>query len=178
MSRVALAGCAIVALLLLGGCGNDDSPNTRSVSEPPREPKIIRDAKASADWVSKAMRSSGYETDFSPASLWEIDRFFADQMKAPGRPVPGGLLAEDRGSRLFAIGAYLGEVVRRNAGGWVWSPAKENPDDELGLRLIRRDGTTIWPIQRAMKRFREGQENGIAAYAAAVANLDVGDRPD
>lgn len=140
---------------------------------PAGEPQIVVDAKESAEWVAGALRSSGYQADFSAESLWEVDRFFDDQTTGPGKPKRGGLLAEQRGPRLFAIGAYVGEVIRRNSGGWKWVPAKDDPDDELNLSLVRGD-TVIWPMQRAVKRFTEGAEAGIAAYVAVATGLDVG----
>ncbi len=94
-------------------------------------------------------------------------------MRGPGKPEPGGLLASDRGPRLFALGSYLGELIRRNSDGWTWTPAEDDPDDEVNLSL-RRGDTVIWPIQRVMKRYSEGEESGIAAYVASVADLDVG----
>ena len=39
-------------------------------------------------------------------------------------------LAEQRGQKLFALGAYVGEVIRRNAAGWRWVPARGDPDNE------------------------------------------------
>jgi hypothetical protein len=153
--------------MILAGCGEEEraAPAPKASSTP--EPAIVKDARAAADWVAEALRSSGYEADFSLESGREIDRFFDEQMKGPGRPVPGGLLSEDRGARLFAIGSYVGEVLRRVDGRWRWVPASD-PDDELGLSL-RRGGTQIWPVQRAVKRFEEGEENGIAAYLATAA---------
>jgi hypothetical protein len=32
-----------------------------------------------------------------------------------------------------------------------------------------RDGAGAWPVQRAVQRFEEGEENGIAAYLASAA---------
>jgi hypothetical protein len=58
-------------------------------------------------------------------------------------------------------------VVRRNSDGWSWVPAKGDPDDEINLSLRRRD-EVIWPVQRVMKRYRNGAEDGIAAYVAAI----------
>ena len=167
----------LVMLAAVAGCGDDSGGNDTSSMDRTDEPQIVLDAKESAEWVAEAMRSSGYETDFSPRSLWEVDRFFDEQMKRPGKPKRGGLLAEDRGPRLFAIGAYVGEVIRRNAEGWRWVPAKDDPDDELGLMLVRGE-SVIWPVQRSMKRFAEGAESGIAAYALAAADLDVGPPPE
>ena len=54
--------------------------------------------------------SSGYIADFTPAGLWQIDRFFDEQTQG-GTAKLGGLLSQDLSSRLFAVGAYIGEVI-------------------------------------------------------------------
>lgn len=74
------------------------------------------DLDAAAAWVSEALRSSGYRADFSFASLAEIDRFF-DEQAPGGHPRADGLLSADLGARLFALGAYTGEVLRQALGG-------------------------------------------------------------
>lgn len=38
---------------------------------------IVEDVDAGAKWIATALSSSGYKADFTPSSLWEIDRFFA-----------------------------------------------------------------------------------------------------
>ena len=161
--------CAVLALLV-AGCGAEEpersEPSQPAARQQSSEP-IVEDAQTAADWISEALTSSGYEADFSTDSAKELDRFFDDQMTAPGQPKPGGLLGEDLGARLFAIAAYVGEVVRRNSDGWSWVPAKGDPDDEINLSLRRRD-EVIWPVQRVMKRYRNGAEDGIAAYVAAI----------
>jgi hypothetical protein len=123
------------------------------------------------------LSSSGYRADFSPESAWELDRFFDEQLERPGKPRRRGLLSEDLGLRLFAVGAYTGEVIRRNADGWTWAAAPDDPDDEIHLQLKRGDDQVIWPVQRAMKRYGEGAESSIAAYVHGVADLDVGPKP-
>jgi len=166
----------LLAAFVLAGCGASGSTEERSAMQDPDTPKIVVDVRESAEWLADAMQSSGYRADFSPESAWEIDRFFAEQLRKPGKPKRRGLLDESHRSRLFAIGAYVGEVVRRNTEGWEWSPPEDDPDVEVSLSLIRGD-EIIWPIQRVMKRFSEGEENAIAAYVMAVADLDVGPRP-
>ena len=37
---------------------------------------IVSDVLASAEWIAKALSSSGYQADFTLTSLGEIDRFF------------------------------------------------------------------------------------------------------
>lgn len=135
---------------------------------------LIEDIDASAAWIARALQSSGYEADFSAQSLWSIDRFL-DENSDRGQPRRDGLLATDLGSRIFALGAYLGEVVRRNAGG-TWHANDEDPQGEVNVELVLVDGTKIWPVQRVMKRYKNGPEDGIAAYGAALG-LDVGQPP-
>jgi hypothetical protein len=133
---------------------------------------LLEDIAASAERIGKALSSSGYRADFSPASLWEIDRFFDEQTKR-GKPRRGGLLAKDLGQKMFALGSYTGEVVRRTLGG-EWSIDEDDPQAEINAELRLADGGIIWPVQRVMKRFANGVEDGIAAYGLALG-LDVGE---
>lgn len=124
--------------------------------------RVAADARASADWIATALSASGYKADFSIDSLKEIDRFFDDQ--APnGQPKPGGLLASDIGARLFALGGYVGEVVRRAASG-EWKGDDKDPEAEINIALQLKNGSTLWPVQRVMKRFKNGSEDGLHAY--------------
>ena len=127
---------------------------------------ILEDVQTSAEWISKALGSSGYQADFSPDSLIEIDRFFAEHCR-DGKPVRGGLLSESLGSRLFAVGAYVGEVIRRNVGG-EWRGDDSDPQAEISVSLHLPDGNVCWPVQRAMKRFQLGPSEGIAAYGGVL----------
>ena len=130
------------------------------------EPMIISDAKASAEWISKALTSSGYKADFSIESLKEIDRFFEEH--APnGKPSPDGLLAENVGSKLFAIGSYVGEVIRREYGG-TWSGSDTDPEAEMDIELKLKTGTVLWPVQKVIKRFQNGSTEQIYAYGVAA----------
>jgi hypothetical protein len=138
---------------------------------------ILDDIEAGANWIAQALESSGYKADFSPQSAWELDRFFDDHLDGPGQPSRGGLLAEDLGSRLFALGSYLGEVVRRNAEGWGWHGDDTDPEAEINVELRNESGTTIWPVQRVMKRYSQGQEEAIAPYVQTIAEVPVGEPP-
>ncbi len=116
----------------------------------------------------------GLRGDFSPRSLWEVDRFF-DEQSSRGEPRPGGLLADVLGARLFALGAYTGEVIRRAIGG-EWVADDKDPQGEINIELHLPDGGTVWPVQRAMKRYSNGIEDAIAPYAASLG-LNVGAPP-
>lgn len=135
---------------------------------------VIEDATKASTWIATALSSSGYVADFSAASLWQIDCFFDDQAQG-GTAKPGGLLSQDLGSRLFAVGAYIGEVIRRERGG-EWEADDKDPQGEVNIAVRLADGTVCWPVQRAMKRFKNGPEDGIAAYGAGIG-ISVGPKP-
>lgn len=137
----------------------------RTSDESPQAP-IVRDAMKGAEWIAAALNSSGYHADFSLESLREVDRFF-DEHTVDGRAREGGLLAHKLGSRLFALGAYLGEVIRRSGGG-QWQSSDEGAEAEIELALVLPNGDIIHPVQRVMKRFRQGREDGVYGYAAVI----------
>jgi hypothetical protein len=113
---------------------------------------LEEDVGLSAGWISRRLESSGYRADFRPNSLREIDRFFDD---AELRDLPPDELAAE----IFAIGAYIGEVVRRARGGeWL------APDTVLVLP----DGTRCGPVQRAMQRLLNGRRDSIEAWGVSL----------
>src|SRR5215470_10947473 len=110
--------------------GMRSGDNTENSGE--RMGTVIEDAASASAWIATALSSSGYIDDFTPASLWQIDRFFDEQAQG-GMARPGGLLSQDLGSRLFAVGAYIGEVIRRERGG-EWVADDNSPKLRLTLR--------------------------------------------
>jgi hypothetical protein len=131
-----------------------------------QESRIVRDVAAAAEWMAKALNSSGYRADFSITSLKELDRFF-DEHSSDGKPKPGGLLSEATGQRLFGLGAYVGETIRRKSGG-RWRGDDSDPEAETNVELVLEGGASLWPIQRVIKRLRNGAEDGIFAYGVAT----------
>jgi hypothetical protein len=129
-------------------------------------PSINEDITKASDWIAAALRSSGYNIDFSVQSLQEIDRFY-DEHTVNGAPRPNGLFAADLGSRIFAVGSYVGEVIRRVKGG-EWNGDDSDPQVKLHVELRLKDGTLCWPTQRAMNRLRNGREDGIVAFAQGL----------
>jgi hypothetical protein len=123
---------------------------------------LVEDAQKAAAWVGNALSSSGYEADFSLESLGEVDRFF-DEHSQGGAAVPGGLLSEQLGPRIFALGSYVGEVIIRAYGG-QWRADDHDPEGELNIEVLLPSGAIIWPVQRVMKRFKNGPEDGIYVY--------------
>jgi hypothetical protein len=135
---------------------------------------IVEDVTGAAQWMAQALTSSEYRADFTPGSMWEVERFF-DEQASNGQAAPRGLLSEDLGQRIFGLGAYVGEVLRQDRGG-VWQGHDDDLQAEINIALHLSDGTVIWPVQRAMKRFSNGPEDSIVAYAAGLG-VEVGPRP-
>lgn len=117
-------------------------------------------------WICSALESSGYQIDETIESLKEIDRFFKDQVYN-GVPNPNGLLAKRLGQRLFAIGCYVGNILIEAYGG-EWLVDEKNPKGEINIAIKLKDGSTVFPVQRVMKRFKGGEEEGIYIYGIAL----------
>jgi hypothetical protein len=133
-------------------------PFSGAASETASKPgRLQDDIPAAAQWMSAALRSSGYNADFSPMSIAEVERFFAEQTK-DGTAVPGSLLSEHVGQRLFGLGSYCGEVLRKELGG-QWLTDDSDPAGELNAALRLRDGSTCWPMQRVLGRFQSSDAN-------------------
>lgn len=131
---------------------------------PDDDEALIADLRRAAEWVAGGLNASGYTADWSLESLAELDRFFDEQTRKPGKPKRRGLLAEDLGTRLFALGGYVGEVLIRHVGG-EWLPGTSELDVELELP----GGSVVWPVRRVIARFEEGPENELAGYGAWLA---------
>lgn len=127
---------------------------------------MLQDVATMSEWIANALRSSGYQADFSQESLKEIDRFIDDHSTA-GIADADGLLADGLGKKLFALGSYVGETIRRQRGG-TWQVDENDPRGEINVALHLSGVGVIWPVQRVIKRLKNGAEDGIAAYGAMV----------
>lgn len=127
---------------------------------------LEHDLLQAAQGVANALSRFGYTADFSPASLAEIDRFF-DENVSDGTPRPDGLLGQELGARLFGIGGYVGEVVRRATKG-QWQCDAHDPQGEMNVSVLTGQRLECFPVQRVMKRFKYGPEDSIVAWARAL----------
>ncbi|MEU1519944.1 hypothetical protein ABZ490_48875 [Streptomyces sp. NPDC005811] len=127
---------------------------------------LLDDIHTSAQWIARALNSCGYQADFTPGSLRDVERFM-DEHSDHGVAVAGGLLATGLGPRLFALGTYVGETVRQALGG-TWAADGDGPTAETNVALHLPDGSIIWPVQRVIKRFHTGPEDSITFYGTAL----------
>lgn len=128
---------------------------------------LQQDIKTQSAWLIQAFRHDGFRLDYSVASLQEVDRFF-ELHTVRGEAKPGGRFAQNLGSIIFAAGAYLGETIILNAPGAQWVTNDEDPDGEVNAEICLADESIIWPMQRAMKRFKNGAEDDFFTYGVLL----------
>ena len=92
----------------------------------------------------------------------EIDRFFDEQSGE------NGIISKGRGRIIFAIGSYIGETVIRLFGG-KWLTDDSDPQGEITAAVQLDNGTVIFPMQRVIKRYQNGSEDGIYAYVYVLS---------
>lgn len=128
---------------------------------------LLEDIKTQSDWIVKAFGADKLKLDHTLESFRTIDSFI-DRHSKNGKANPKGRLSQNLGPILFSIGAYVGETILRNLPGAAWITNDEDPEGEVNVELRLPDGTIIWPMQRVMKRFKNGAEDGIHAYGAVI----------
>jgi hypothetical protein len=94
-------------------------------------------------------------------------RFFRAETTGPGTARRGSVLRTQSDAVLTTLGAYVGEVLRREAGG------RYSNEDPLGqgaktLTLTLPDGSKTFPIDAAAKRFENGPEDDLYYYAKVI----------
>ncbi len=124
---------------------------------------LEQDIHASAEWVVSALNQSGYKADYSLESMKEIDRFFDEQSGE------GGIISRNRGQILFALGSYVGETVIKLYGG-EWVTNDNDPQGEVNITVKLANGTVMWPVVKCMKRYQNGAEDSIYAYAYVLSD--------
>jgi hypothetical protein len=124
----------------------------------------IEIAEQDAGNTARALARAGYRVDYSLGSLGEIDRFLEDQ--APqGIAKPGGMLAADPGQRVFALGAYVGEVIRREFNGRWYCPV-DSAEGAVALEVRLPDGRVVQPVEWVIRRWKQGP--GASLYRVGL----------
>ena len=99
------------------------------------ENDIIR----TANWISNFLIREGYNIDYTIESLNEIDKFFKEKINK--------ILENDDNNRsfIFAIAAYIGEIIKANFNGkWIISREIDLDDEVIGIYI--NDHGTIYHI--------------------------------
>jgi len=124
---------------------------------------LKQDIKKQSDWIIKAFQEDGYKLDYSIKSFLEVDKFFEKHSKN-GKPIRGGRLTQNLGPIIFSIGSYIGETFIKNVKGAEWITDDNDPQGEITATIKFPNGTKCWPIQKAMKRYKNGFEDSVYTY--------------
>ena len=72
------------------------------------------------------------------------------------------------GSKIFVIGAYVGETLIKNCSGSEWVTDDGDPQGEINMSVKLENGHMVWPGQKVFKRFKNGKEDGLYGYVCMV----------
>ncbi len=128
---------------------------------------LREDIDNQSDWIVKAFAEDKLKLDYSLKSLIAVDQFFL-RHTSDGKAKSGGRLAKNLGDIIFSIGAYVGNTIIRNVPGAIWETDDDAPDGEINVAVKFPDGTVIWPMQRVMKRFKNGIEDSVYVYGYEI----------
>ncbi|RYY36435.1 MAG: hypothetical protein EOP46_06460 [Sphingobacteriaceae bacterium] len=124
---------------------------------------LKNDIKEQSNWIVKAFAADRLKLDFTIKSFIEIDRFF-NKHTINGNPKKGGRLDTNLGPVLFSLASYIGETIIKNVKGAVWVVDEDATDGELTMSVQLPGGGLIYPAQRVMKRFKNGNEDSMYVY--------------
>lgn len=135
---------------------------------------IKEDIISFSNLIIKGFASDKLNLDFTLTSFKDIDTFY-NLHSRDGVPVEAGRLSKNLGQILFALGAYIGQTIIRIIPGTTWETDEKDPEGEINTVLRLPDNSTIWPMQRTIKRFRNGGADSIYVYGYAIIQkyLDI-----
>jgi hypothetical protein len=136
----------------------------------------IEIAEQDAASAARALAGAGYRTDYSLDSLAEVDRFL-EQQAPQGVAKSGGMLSERQGERVFALGAYVGEVIRREFNG-CWHCPDESAEGAMAIEVRLPDGRVIQPVEWVIRRWKQGPSTLLYGLGLSLLECHVLAPPD
>lgn len=131
---------------------------------------LKEDIKAGSEWIVEAFAYDGFKLDYTIESLVEVDRFFKENMKNDKPKIDGRLYGKGFGPKLFSIGSYIGETIIKNVNSAEWITDDNDELGEVNVSIKLPNDIYIWPIQKVMKRFKNGSEDSIYPYVHSFTN--------
>jgi tetratricopeptide (TPR) repeat protein len=117
--------------------------------------------------------------EFHPAGVVALDLFFNLTCGSQGKAHDDDNWTTNPAETgaIISFGVFFGELIRRELGGqWEEDPAQ--PDNLLMTRVVLKDGSIIFPVSRALKRMKNGEEDSFESmYFALRTELGVKSSP-
>ena len=128
---------------------------------------LNNDIKKCSKWIVMAFSEDKLSLNYTIDSFKIIDKFF-DLHSNNGKAIERGRLASNLGSTLFSIGSYIGETLLKSVPGAKWVIDEDDSDAEINVAVKLPNGEIVWPVQRAIKRFKNGKEDSIFDYGTVL----------
>ena len=114
-------------------------------------------------------KKESIDLDYSLKSLIEIENYLSKTINGPTIK-KNSIFANDTDSKAFALGSYLGEVIRKNSFGVRWNI--ENLDSPIGIFQETPNGAKALTVNKAYKRIYEGEADNLHQFASyMMSNL-------
>jgi hypothetical protein len=124
-----------------------------------------------AETAVENAKENGITLDYSSESIKHVEKVLETFCAELPRTADGSYSrtsAEDIVTIARAYGGYIGEVLRRAAGGeWVIDKDPDVTDPNSAITL-RKDNKRVFPVDKVMKRLFNGPEDNVAFYYQMV----------
>lgn len=118
-----------------------------------------------AQRLVKEFEALDIRLDYSVESLRLIEDYI-NKNSTGSKFKKNSFFASDTDSKTFALGAYLGEVIRKNSVGVRWNT--ENSESPIDYIQETPDGSKAFTINKAFKRIYNGEEDSIHHFAVVM----------
>jgi len=128
---------------------------------------LLEDIDQGAELALAIFRADKLNLDYSINSFIEIDIFF-------NKHISNGVVKGNRdfsnnlGATIFSIGAYVGNTLIKNVPGSIWVTDDEDPKGEINISVKFPNSGIIFPVQRVMQRYKNGEEDSIYVYGHQI----------
>jgi len=134
----------------------------------PEATTLSEDIPKASEWVVKYFAQDSIILDYSIQSIKQLDNFI-EKNSENGKAKDSSKLSSDLGYKLFAIGSYVGQVIIKGSSGSKWVTDDSDPNGEVNIEIQMKDGTKMWPVQRVLKRYQNGDEDNLYSYVYLVS---------
>ena len=124
------------------------------------ENDIIR----TANWISNFLIREGYHIDYTLQSLKEIDKFFKEKINKILENV------DNNRNFIFAIAAYIGEVIKMHFDG-KWNISREVDLDDEAIGIDFKNHAAIYPLNITLELIQK--QYTLEQYIKENFNTDI-----
>jgi hypothetical protein len=116
-------------------------------------------ARSAAAFLRRYEKTTGRKLDYSLDRVRDLDRYLEKHFR--GDPLPEEVVED--------VGYYFAELLHRSCGGrYAW-------DRERGTLAIRKEGISVFPLEKVRRVLQERTPGGLEVYAFLYARKTSGD---